>query len=328
MDKYQRALLENGSNGKFFSCTPIKKHSISLDSKLENLNLKKSVLNILRTDGRRTVADLAKYTEDGLLKLKPNVAYKYSTDVLQELSSAGVGSNFFGSDFDYDTDIYKLIQDDDIFSTKYCFTLKSNMNIETCTVCTNGNWITVEQTEECFSVMLDFENRVEKVKLTFADNIVDEYIFSIQYVEADKDLYYQKQAEEKRNTYIEAAQIKHSTGADLVNIYFQPCCSDCGKTEIELWIAKGTYAPRSGGKCFTPSYNPQLTGGEPEQMIAKFSMEEGFLFKAINGLANGVYAYRVRQFSKDNEMLFESDYQFFDIRPQGSGRPMGHINRI
>ena len=122
------------------------------------------------------------------------------------------------------------------------------------------------------------------------------------------------------------AKITVSTGTDLVNIYFQPCCANCGKTEIELWIAKGEYAPHHGS-CVT-FYTPKLTGGTPEQMIAKFSVEEGFLFKAINGLANGVYAYRVRQFSKDNEMLFESDYQFFDIRPQGSGRPTGHINRI
>ena len=230
--------------------------------------------------------------------------------------------------FNYDEDVYTLTQEEDIFSTKYEFVVKTNPNIETCTFLVNGEWQSASRKGSAFSVELDFENRVEKVKLTFADNIVDDYIFSIQYVEADKDLYYQKQAEAKRNTYIEAAQIKHSTGADLVNIYFQPCCANCGKTEIELWIAKGTFAPRSGGMCFNPSYTPQFTGGEPEQMIAKFSMEEGFLFKAINGLANGVYAYRLRQFSKNDEMLFESDFQFFEIRPQGAGRPMGHINRI
>ena len=230
--------------------------------------------------------------------------------------------------FNYDEDVYTLTQEEDIFSTKYEFVVKTNPNIETCTFLVNGEWQSASRKGSAFSVELDFENRVEKVKLTFADNIVDDYIFSIQYVEADKDLYYQKQAEAKRNTYIEAAQIKHSTGTDLVNIYFQPCCANCGKTEIELWIAKGTFAPRSGGMCFNPSYTPQLTGGEPEQMIAKFSLEEGLLFKAINGLANGVYAYRVRQLSKNDEMLFESDFQFFAIRPQGAGRPMGHINRI
>ena len=326
MDKYQRALLENGSNEKFFSCAPHKKSSIPIDQRLENLNLSKSVLNRLKMDRKYVIADLAKYTADGLLKLKHDVANRYSSDILQELSLVGVGSNFFMSDFDYNTNIYQLVQDSDIFSTKYQFIFKKNSNISTCSYYINGSWENAEQREACFFVMLDFENRIEKIKLTFADNIVDDYIFSVQYVEADKDLYYQKQAEAKRNAYIEAAQIKHSTGADLVNIYFQPCCASCGKTEIELWIAKGEYAPHHGS-CVT-FYTPTLTGGTPEQMIAKFSVEEGFLFKAINGLANGVYAYRVRQFSKTDEMLFESDFQFFAIRPQGNGRPMGRINRI
>ena len=226
--------------------------------------------------------------------------------------------------FNYDEDVYTLTQEEDIFSTKYEFVVKTNPNIETCTFLVNGEWQNASRKGTAFSVELDFENRVEKVKLTFADNIVDDYTFSVQYVEADKDLYYQKQAESTRNTYIEAAQIKHSTGADLVNIYFQPCCANCGKTEIELWIAQGKRENHHG----MIAYIPKLIGGTPEQMIAKFTVEEGFLFKAINGLANGVYAYRLRQFSKNDEMLFESDFQFFEIRPQGAGRPMGHINRI
>ena len=226
--------------------------------------------------------------------------------------------------FNYDEDVYTLTQEEDIFSTKYEFFVKTNSNIETCTFLINGEWQSASRKDSAFFIELDFENRVEKVKLTFADNIVDDYIFSIQYVEADKDLYYQKQAESRRNTYIEAAQIKHSTGADLVNIYFQPCCANCGKTEIELWIAQGKRENHHG----MIAYIPKLIGGTPEQMIAKFTVEEGFLFKAINGLANGVYAYRLRQFSKSDEMLFESDFQFFEIRPQGAGRPMGHINRI
>ena len=228
------------------------------------------------------------------------------------------------SDFDYDTDMYKLIQEEDIFSTQYEFTVKANFNIESCEFCINGEWHTAERKEGNFLLVLDFNSRTEKIKLSFTDNIADDYIFSVQYVEADKDLYYQKQAESTRNAYIEAAQIKHSTGTDLLNIYFQPCCTECGKTEIELWIAKGKRENRHG----MIAYVPRLIGGEPEQMIAKFSVEEGFLFKSINGLANGAYAYRVRQYSKSEELLFESDFQIFEIRSQGVGRPMGHINRI
>ena len=322
MDKYQRTLLENNSKESFFICAPIKPRNINLDAKLESLQLSSSALSTLQRAGKYTIGDLLKYTAEDLSRYRGMSAY--IDEICQKLSSFGLSLKSPISDFDYDADCYKLVQEQDIFSTKYRFTLKKNANIETCTVCINGNWTGAEQIGECFSVILDFENRVEKVKFTFADNIVDDYTFSIQYVEADKDLYYQKQAESQRNTYIKTAQIKHSTGADLVNIYFQPCCANCGKTEIELWIAQGKRENHHG----MIAYVPKLIGGIPEQMIAKFTVEEGFLFKAINGLANGVYAYRVRQLSKNEEMLFESDFQFFEIRPQGAGRPMGHINRI
>lgn len=148
---------------------------------------------------------------------------------------------------------------------------------------------------------MDFENRVEKVKLTFADNIVDDYIFSIQYVEADKDLYYKKQADAKRNTYIEAAQIKHSIGADLVNIYFQPCCDEYCKTEITLY--------------------------KDNMMLAKYRVDEECFFKAIIGLAYGKYAFVLKQFDSNGEALFETDKMEFSIaKPQ---QPfMGRINRI
>ena len=211
--------------------------------------------------------------------------------------------------FDYDTDAYALIQEEDIFSTAYEFAIKANSNIESCEYYCNGAWCAAEKKADNFVIVLDFEKRFEKVKFTFADNLADDYIFTVSYTEADKDLYYKKQAETRRNTYIEAAQIKHSTGAELVNIYFQPCCAECGRTEIELWIAKEIREKHHG----MVYYIPELIGGVPEQMIAKFNVEEGFLFKSINGLANRVYAYRLRQYSKREELLFESDFVVFEI---------------
>ena len=213
------------------------------------------------------------------------------------------------TNFNYSTDVFTLTQDEDIFSTKYTFVLRANTNIETCSFYVNGEWHSANQKGTSFCIELDFENRVEKVKLIFADNIVDDYVFIVEYVEADKDLYYQKQVELQRRTYIEAAQIKHSIGAHLVNIYFQPCCTDCCKTEIELWIAKGRRENHHG----MIAYIPKLISAKPEQIIAKFSVGEGFFFKSISGLANGVYVYRVRQYKNNCELLFESDFKFFEI---------------
>ena len=141
------------------------------------------------------------------------------------------------TNFNYSTDVFTLTQDEDIFSTKYTFVLRANTNIETCSFYVNGEWHSANQKGTSFCIELDFENRVEKVKLTFADNIVDDYIFSVQYVEADKDLYYQKQEADRKANLLTAAQIKHSTSSDLINIYFQPCCDKYEYTEILLLIS-------------------------------------------------------------------------------------------
>ena len=203
--------------------------------------------------------------------------------------------------FNYDADVYTLTQEEDIFSTKYEFVVKTNPNIETCTFLVNGEWQSASRKGSAFSVELDFENRVEKVKLTFADNIVDDYTFSVQYVEADKDLYYQKKAATKRARYIESARIKYATGADLVNIYFQPCSYEYQKTEIALY--------------------------KDGMMLANYKVDEECFFKSITGLAYGKYSFVLKQFDSNNQELFETDKISFSITsPQ---QPiMGHINRI
>lgn len=36
-------------------------------------------------------------------------------------------------------------------------------------------------------------------------------------------------------------------------------------------------------------------------------------FKAINGLAKGVYGYKIKQYDKDNNIIMESEFNYFDI---------------
>ena len=79
--------------------------------------------------------------------------------------------------FNYDENVYTLTQEDDIFSTKYEFVIKTNPNIETCIFLLNGEWKSADRKETVFYVELDIENRIEQIKLTFADNIVDDYVF-------------------------------------------------------------------------------------------------------------------------------------------------------
>ena len=220
------------------------------------------------------------------------------------------------ADFDYDTDKYQLIQEEDIFSTQYEFTVKANSNIESCEFYINGEWHTAERKEGNFLVVFDFNSRIEKVKLSFADNIADDYIFSVQYVEADKDLYYQKQEADRKTNMLQSAQIKHSTGADLVNIYFQPCCSDYEYTEIYLYIPQD-YKTSFGGIKKHTSW----------QLFKKCKVPSEDFYKSINGLAYGTYAYVIKQFDKKDKLLLETEYIEFSLK--APKQPiMGRINRI
>ena len=191
--------------------------------------------------------------------------------------------------FDYDADTYALTQEEDIFSTTYEFVVKANPNIASCEYYCNGTWIAAEDKAGNFVIVLDFGKRAEMVKFTFADNLADDYIFTVNYTEADKDLYYQKQAESRRNAYIEAAQIKHSTGIDLVNIYFQPCCDDYARTEILLF--------------------------KDDMMLAKYKVDADTFFKSIIGLAFGKYEFILKQYDNKENIIMETDKTIFTIKP-------------
>ena len=319
MDKYQRTLLENNSKESFFTCTPIKPRNIDLDAKLESLQLSSSALSALQRAGKYTIGDLIKYTSEDLSRYRGMSAYV--DEICQKLSSFGLSLKSPISDFDYDADCYKLVQEQDIFSTKYRFTLKKNTNIETCAVCINGNWTGAEQIGECFSVILDFENRVEKIKLTFADNIVDDYTFSVQYVEADKDTYYQKQEADRKANLLTAAQIKHSTSSDLINIYFQPCCDKYEYTEILLYIPQ-----EENFKGWTGD-GRKVVEILSWSLIKKCKVPSEDFYKSINGLAPGTYSYVIKQYDKKDDLLMETEH--FEFRIQKPKQPiMGRINRI
>ena len=79
----------------------------------------------------------------------------------------------------------------------------------------------------------------------------------------------------------------------MVNIYFSPCCEDYGRTEVALF--KG------------------------DRIIANYKVEKDCFFKAICDLAYGRYGFVLKQYDKTDNLLFETDRAFFDIKtPTGS----------
>ena len=146
-----------------------------------------------------------------------------------------------------------------------------------------------------YLISLNFEDRIQKIKLTFENNLADDYIFEIKYVEADKQAYYDKLQKKKKEEILANASVKFSTGADLVNIYFQPCCEEYKRTEIVLY--------------------------KDNMMLAKYKVDEETFFKSISGLAFGKYEFILKQFDNKGNTVLETDKIGFSlIKPNYGGK--------
>ncbi len=146
-----------------------------------------------------------------------------------------------------------------------------------------------------FFLPISFDNKIDAIKIVFKNNLADNLIFPVIYEEADKEKYYAKKEQERKDGLLKAASIKVSAGIDLVNIYFQPCCEQYTRTEIVL--------------C------------KDNMMLAKYKVDEETFFKSINGLAYGKYEFILKQFDDKGNILLETDKMQFSLsRPNYGGR--------
>ena len=169
-----------------------------------------------------------------------------------------------------------------------------------------------EIVEERFVITVDFNDRIDVIKLTFIKNIADDLEIFIAYQEADKQAYAERQEALRKENILNCAAIKHSVGDSLINIYFQPCTDNYDHTEISLFIPDKTEVKKVGGPHGPVNQEDVLSWS----LIMKTMVENGIFFRPITGLAFGRYAYIVKQFDKDNNMLIETDYIEFYIRKQ------------
>lgn len=162
-------------------------------------------------------------------------------------------------------------------------------------------------------IPVDFDNRAKELKLTFADDLADALTLKLVYEESDHSFYDSKVAEQNRQNLLNVAQIKIATGNDLVNIYFNPANDYYASAKIELYTAIGKFEEHHG--CVIhEGWKPKLLGGRVERLIAKYIVEEGMFFKAITGLAHGVYGVKLIQYDSNNKVIVESEIEFFAIR--------------
>lgn len=199
----------------------------------------------------------------------------------------------------YRDSILIIKQNDDITITKYILNLNSGTVIASVEYYKNKKWTTANinnfyysynnktNSIEVYSIPIDFDDRVNKIKITFINNIVDPIVLPIEYVEADKEAYYAKKESERKEALLKAASITHEVGTDLVNIFFQPCSVDYHHTEIDLYYQ--------------------------DRLLANYKVNQGEFFKSIDKLASCTFYYILRQYNAKNEIIIETKKIEFTI---------------
>lgn len=211
-------------------------------------------------------------------------------------------------------DKFVLKQNEDIALKDYVLHI-SNETFEAIFAAEGDTQKPFKKTNNQFCIPIDFEHKFDSIKIVFKNNLADDLILPVEYVEADKEAYYIKKEKEHKENLLKAAEIKVSTGTDLVNIYFQPCCDKYDYTEIQLYIPKNFVT--AGGP-----YGPVKKPSE-WSLIKKSKVDTDEFYKSIGGLANGKYSFVLRQFDKNGNVLLKTDYMEFSIK-SGTNGPHRH----
>ena len=110
------------------------------------------------------------------------------------------------------------------------------------------------------------------------NEVIDPIKIPVEFKAVDRSVYDAMVEKDRQSNLASKACIKVSTGADLVNIYFQSCCDSYKKTVIELYLANGEYskAPRVMGRGMT--FHQKLLSATPSQISGMPMTRENRIF--------------------------------------------------
>ena len=227
--------------------------------------------------------------------------------------------NCYNPHIDTDTNELTVRQEEDINLTRYQFVVACEEKaLGKVSYLKGGKWASVKSiTKEnkaalasfnhfqraiesgcsLFVIDLDFNDRINTIRFEYKNNIVDPVEISVNYVEANKDQYYQKVAAAKRAEMLAEMSVVCKTGDNLVNVFWKNANQNVKSVLFELFL------------------------DNQQQLIMREKMGSGILFKSVQGLAYGTYYFKLSQFDGAGKLIVETDLTPFSICRPMNGRP-------
>lgn len=147
---------------------------------------------------------------------------------------------------------------------------------------------------------IDFNNKINSIKVYFNEEIVEPVDIKIEYLNADKCKYDEKLKIQQQKELTEKAKVVVKTGDCLINVNFQPVSENYSYSKVELY-----------------SYDEKTKN----QLMAKYKTAEDVYFYSISGIAYGKYTIVLIQYDKENNEIYRSDYIPVSLKePNYSGK--------
>ena len=163
-----------------------------------------------------------------------------------------------------------------------------------CFVFVNGDWkqadLFDEYSKNKWRILFDFSAPVEKIKIAFDAEWIDDYEISVKYVYSDREAYEKKVAEEKRQELLKKSRLAYDTEGKNTNIYFTPATETFKYAVIDLLRKPDS---NKNEVFFLKSY--RLPDGECIWM-------DNLLINS-----NVEYVFVLKQYDKDGNLIVESD---------------------
>lgn len=214
------------------------------------------------------------------------------------------------SSFEWDYKTVTIVQNENYNVKKYNIYLLIAVAEKVEYVLNGQAHIVKESEKNKYLIELDYDNRIEKIKIHFSNGVVDPVEIPIVYVEADMKKYDEKVMAEHKKALEEKANVKVTTGDSIINVTFQPVNDSFSYSKVELYTITGTKVINN------------KTQNE-YQLMAKYKTPEDVYFHSITGLAYGKYAIILVQYDNSNKEIYKSDYTLVTLdRPNYSGKPV------
>lgn len=139
--------------------------------------------------------------------------------------------------------------------------------------------------QNCWRIEFDFNKPIDRIKISFNEEDLDDYLIDVKYVFVDKEQYYKKIQEQHKQELTNNMHIDVQARGKNINVFFAPANESYAYSVIELYRGSKQYQ-------FLKQY--RLPDGE------NIWMEDNLVY-------SNQICFVIKQFDKDDNLIVETD---------------------